>query len=83
MLLLLLLLLNPLIRNSVLQLLVSNEKHYLRNSMEEFPWSGNIDQEQTVFNSLANAAVVPWSSITSATVPALSPTGRQGCTFSL
>ncbi|KAI3864519.1 hypothetical protein MKW92_024861 [Papaver armeniacum] len=58
MLLLLLLLLNPLIRNSVLQLLVSNEKHYLRNSIEE-------------------------SSITSATVPALSPTGGEGCTFSL
>ncbi|RZC85300.1 hypothetical protein C5167_041484 [Papaver somniferum] len=32
----LLLLLNRLIRNLVLQLLVSKEKHYLRNSMEEF-----------------------------------------------
>ncbi|KAI3847118.1 hypothetical protein MKX03_001234 [Papaver bracteatum] len=70
---LLLLLLNPLIRNSVLQLLVSNEKHYLRNSMEE----------QTVFNSLATATSIHRSSITSATVPALSPTGVEGCTFFL
>ncbi|RZC57137.1 hypothetical protein C5167_004439 [Papaver somniferum] len=135
MLLLLLLLLNRLTRISVLQLLVSVEKHYLRNSIEELesseslsrsekwtlnvasafflvlahdkitsiahghfrifhkliptvwwlwvvqvpksPWSGNIAEGKTVLNSLATAAAVPGSSITSATVPALAPTGGE------
>ncbi|KAI3890568.1 hypothetical protein MKX03_036116, partial [Papaver bracteatum] len=36
--------------------------------MEESPWSGNIDQEQTVFNSLATAAAVPEGTSTSITV---------------
>ncbi|KAI3884002.1 hypothetical protein MKW92_019435 [Papaver armeniacum] len=71
MLLLLLLLLNRLTQISVLQLLVSS------------PWSRNIAEGKILLNSLATAADVPGSSITSSTVPALAPTGGEGCTFSL
>ncbi|KAI3843171.1 hypothetical protein MKX03_026961 [Papaver bracteatum] len=69
MLLLMLLLLNRLTRNLVLQFLVSKEKHYLRNSMEE--------------SCYCSYSCYARSSITSSTVAALSPTVREGCTFSL
>ncbi|KAI3848966.1 hypothetical protein MKW92_016158 [Papaver armeniacum] len=67
----------------LLLLLLLLNRFFDRTFSLQSPWSRNIAEGKILLNSLSTAADVPGSSITLVTVPALAPTGGEGCTFSL